>query len=484
MTAGAAENAAPDPAVAAGTAGAHTSDPGGPQTAILEALTRLNAFVLETALRDYQRRILETGRFTIGVAGREIAPAGCAQLTWRRDPYRFDLAVIGYRFEAPVPFWVIAGEIGHAYPLRYVSFDGFETTHDLVAGGPAALSADQARTFTRFEPEWAERGVAAPAPRAKVKIGHPNFAHHAWNELAALKQSSAVVDLSDVDLEYSFHPLGAPDFLTLGLRSCGRAPAAATELREGGALFTPIGGLRLDAVTARAVTRRALVTASTAAKALAMQLNAAAGPTIWLTARREGRGCRNQTALYAQTAALLREHGLAASFIIDGFSLPEDFASPDYDPVRPAFLRRAADFTAEARRICDAIEALGFTCASTAELGLMDTIALSTAADFFITHEGTLHHKIGWFNPTPGWVHTGPAVIRPGLARWHAAQADLAVEPALPAADWMQDCGPSRAHPDSQRNKDYAVADIPAFAHALARDILQQFGPASRVTPP
>lgn len=371
---------------------------------------------------------------------------------------------------------MVAGEVGHAYPLRFVSFDGFETTYDLVDGAEATLTEAQREAFARFEPAWAGGPTGPAAARPAVKLGHPNFAHQAWNELGALVQAREIVDLSAVDIDYTFDPLGVVEALFGDAHRCVKASAAGTEVRAGGALFTQVGGLHLGAAAARAIIDHARKSASQHARAMANHVSRRPEPKIWLTMRRRGRGCENQQALYLEIARQLKLSGVEPCFLLDGFSRPQDFDTADYDAVRDAFAQREAECKAEASALIDALNSIGLEAFSLIGWPLLDALALSAEADFYISHIGTLHHKIGWFNTAPGWINAGPASIRPGLARWHANQSDLAVEPAVPEPDWMKEHGRSAHHPEADRNMDYAVRDVLAFAQAVVRDLIARFG--------
>jgi hypothetical protein len=73
--------------------------------------------------------------------------------------------------------------------------------------------------------------------------------------------------------------------------------------------------------------------------------------------------------------------------------------------------------------------------ASTAGMGLLDSIAIAQSATAYLCHSGTVQHKIGWTANVPGIVH---GYRRPGiddLGLWHSQRLEGGIAPlATPKA--------------------------------------------------
>jgi hypothetical protein len=140
-----------------------------------------------------------------------------------------------------------------------------------------------------------------------------------------------------------------------------------------------------------------------AAKAAAA-FRSAASVVLWVTIRTDSRTWLGQTeGLLNVIDGLATEHPCLA-VIFDGFSLPEGAAAD----------RNAETIAAETAVVSEILQGLPPDVAVKSLVGapLLEAIAWSEAADFYIAHHGTLQHKIGWLANAPGIVHAGDNLER------------------------------------------------------------------------
>jgi hypothetical protein len=80
---------------------------------------------------------------------------------------------------------------------------------------------------------------------------------------------------------------------------------------------------------------------------------------------------------------------------------------------------------------------------------------------FYVTHEGTMQHKVGWLRPRiPGLVLVGSADAA-AIASWHRLQCEGAgVLTTLPPALFAQEASGAAIPPLEQRNRPFRILDI------------------------
>ena len=422
----------------------------------LASIRALNGYVLDRKVRRFQHAILSGAGFELAspFSGRSLACAEARLIAFINDPYHFELPLYAYRFEDERDLWVMSFQIGLGFPLCALFIDGVYWVYTHDAPPPPAVFKVLER-LSRELPGLAHAPEETPLSQPLAMTGHPNFAHHMWNELPALFALQAE---QPVQTRSFFAPLGALD----GMAS--PAPFAAMR-RTASPFFTPLGGEHLDQRTTDILTRdlppRRPRTAATVEH-----------PVIWMAYREDGRMCEN---FMAYLAAFDREARkvCAPRYILDSFSDPEDLDQPWYAPVRPQFEARRAQSEALFQQMSEIIGRPEALLGTTSGLNVREAIALARTADYYITPVGSIQHKVAWLQALPGLMHGPKVTMNISTAQWHADQSAIAIAPATLPAELVEDTEASRHHPNAPRNMNYRITDPEAAARFTLSHMLE-----------
>ncbi len=378
-----------------------------------EALSKYDA---DLSIRQYALDLLNRGFFEIvsPVTGQTVASGTSVVLV---DQSFF------FGFPAEPDLLVGIGNLGQGFPIKaFAVGDTIQSTDDPLWGINAQRLA-QARQIIR-QTGWS----AVPTTTPVLVSGDPNFAHLAWNQLPAL--AAAVASGRDFRIVSTFEPLGPlPSlFPEIAEDRITRVPGSWLErCNAQGRTFVPLGSSRLSLAIRQRVLDYARRSLSAEGQACAARM--ALFPTLlWVSVRTRGRTASNQVALLAAVCRRFMEAFPFGGIVIDGHSVPGDLTAPGlYDrnammDIIAADRQVAADVIAMVGDRPRFIEAIG--------LPISDTVALAQHASVYFCHHGTVQHKIGWFSPVPGVVHSNPETIAMAPARWVRSQSEIAALPA------------------------------------------------------
>ncbi len=441
-----------------------------------ECIEALNDFVFARCLRRYQSDILTTGELSI------YSPFSGSPVSAIRSMLLPDGSV-AYEFAAEENFWLLADNLAHGFPLSRIMLenDRTESTFPCASGlGHQAMTPELAALLTEvrmFAPAEPEQ-----APAAGLVIGHPNFAHHLWNELGGLDAWLAGTGagcLSGVTIFAQFEPLGAIEQIFGILADADiRRGADTAEINRFPGLLTRIGSTIIPISLRRRTVAALAAVSGERAGALLSGLESA-WPVFWLSIRPEGnlRRCVNELAFLDALSCSLMTAYPDCAILIDGFSLPADYhCSARYDALRPAFGRRLEFCTAVVGELCQMIEQhIGAAqldrIHDVCGFSLADAVTTARRADYYVSHAGTLQHKLGWIHNTPGFVHSCQGGISPAARRWYAAQVEGGIEPDVIASGCIEDLEVDSGQAVVARNVDYLITDIPGAVTQVLRDI-------------
>ena len=142
-------------------------------------------------------------------------------------------------------------------------------------------------------------------------------------------------------------------------------------------------------------------------------------PIIWVSVRTGNRVWQNQAEGLGKLSKALKKSYADPLILIDGYSTPFEI-----DPKNKV---TAATIRAEIEREKIAFEKMikdnPLSCQVISLIGkqIQETIHWTQIADFYLTHCGTLHHKIAWMTDIPGIVHCNehysnlPEELTPGF---------------------------------------------------------------------
>lgn len=201
-------------------------------------------------------------------------------------------------------------------------------------------------------------------------------------------------------------------------------------------------------------------------------------PKIYMTVREKGRTPEDQVEVLALIINKLLDCCPNAVFLLDGFSLPQDFARPIYDPVRLSFEERISGAQRLIGQISEALPRK--QCAQLRDLTgmtLIDSVHEIASCHAYLCHAGTMQHKPGWFYSLPGVQHGNRASISTGSLRWTASMVEGAMVPEAVASNFVEDLGFTGTLQSNPRNRDYRLTDREAAVEDIFARLLRMLLP-------
>lgn len=425
----------------------------------LEDLRAANVWQGTRALRAFQRDLGQGARLRI----RAPSTGAVAE-----DSGHFYSPMSGciYWFDAAEPFCLVSASTRLGCPIL-----ALVTRHAVypVADPEPSPLIEQALAMLASD-DRPER-LIDPQARPMAFTGHVNFAHFVWNEFPGLwhlRETGAVFDVGVLH-----DPLGIMEAYadSRGLYCRFMPQRGAAKGWQGRPVLVP-GATYCDAAVKRDILA---LTGLDSAYAPASDR-----PRIYFSLRRTGRAMQNELDFLETVVGKVLAAHPACNVVLDGFSLPVDFARSIYANAAPGFEARIG----EAR---DTVAKLAARLGAGRHTRLHDItgvpldVALREIArcHFYVTHAGTMQHKAGWFFPLPGLLHGNTASISAASLRWTASAMAGAVPPQGIAPDLVEDlevCNMPRA---IARNRDYRLLDVARAAddilHAFTRALGQTY---------
>lgn len=312
-----------------------------------------------------------------------------------------------YRFSSAEEYWWITAPSDQQLAVLYFPH------RNLALCLYAALHPYAFDEFERLRAEVVKPKAAefSAANRCAVVAGIGQSMHMLWNHLPALQAASNAGLLHRLPVMMLYQPFGptAEIFPELGPHLKQLPFARVPELNAEYALLPGIGSKTIPRSLQRKV--REVATRHADARVLAERerFRAAHTPIFWMTVKPFDRTAHNQIEALATIIEEIERSYPKAGFLLDGVSLPWDFAgNPNYDGFHRDYFQRQMRGT-EAL-MAELIGRLGQDRRASAlaltGLSACDEIAWAEIADFYFCHGGTAHHKIGWLHETPGMMYS------------------------------------------------------------------------------
>jgi hypothetical protein len=232
-------------------------------------------------------------------------------------------------------------------------------------------------------------------PIAVIHSAH--FAHNMWNELSAIYE---LRNEHNVQIHILHEPNGPLETIYPEMKSTlVRYPSVSVnefylQCSAAGAVALPIGRTRIPSDVARSI----LCSATAAHQEdviLSTELKATHSISLWSSIRVGNRACLNQVeAITSATSSLQKLHGRVL-LILDGFTSawgrsPTGSVVSEEIEVANAIFAQLGD---------------GVTVVCLVGAKLRQAYVWGSAADLYLTHHGSIQHKIGWFHQIPGVCH-------------------------------------------------------------------------------
>lgn len=379
----------------------------GPGSASAPAsLAELNSWLYPRSLRRYQLAILNKQVLNVELAGASFELRGC-----RADPDRNHL-LLQQRENASL-WWLSSNECADGYPLSASSLR------------PAEHPAPDPDGCNNQEP-------------VLVRAGNSNFAHFLWNELDPLLRlidaghSLAVVQDTDTVLNLA------------QLDGISRVDPALLDshqsVRLGGTLVT--GKVR-----------------QTVIDALAREVEGPLPvhrpqPLILLGVRGPGRReLRNEVRFMQALIDAITQHFHRPLILLDGFTYQHNNHQHPLSQQREQACRTRVEQILQYCRQAQLENLCGLDFAT--------WLQRSEGVRFYVTHEGTMQHKLGWLRPEiPGLCLVGSSRAE-AIALWHRQQCEGAGTLAtLPIELYQQDPIEQPHDQEQERNQPFEIRDI------------------------
>ncbi len=379
----------------------------GPGSASAPAsLAELNSWLYPRSLRRYQLAILNKQVLNVELAGASFELRGC-----RADPDRNHL-LLQQRENASL-WWLSSNECADGY----------------------LLSASSLRPAEHLAPD--PDGCNNQEP-VLVRAGNSNFAHFLWNELDPLLRlidaghSLAVVQDTDTVLNLA------------QLDGISRVDPALLDshqsVRLGGTLVT--GKVR-----------------QTVIDALARELKGPLPvhrpqPLILLGVRGPGRReLRNEVRFMQALIDAITQHFHRPLILLDGFTYQHNNHQHPLSQQREQACRTRVEQILQHCRQAQLENLCGLDFAT--------WLQHSEGVRFYVTHEGTMQHKLGWLRPEiPGLCLVGSSRAE-AIALWHRQQCEGAGTLAtLPIELYQQDPIEQPHDQEQERNQPFEIRDI------------------------
>lgn len=323
-------------------------------------LNALNAWVYPRSLRRYQLLVLEGRPFQVALGDTTYGVQGCMA-----DADRNHLLL--ERSSDGSLWWWSSGECADGYRLE--------------AG---ALQPDPAARLPSSEGRWGQPPL--------VRSGNSNFAHFLWNELDPLLRLRAENRRLDVVQDHN-------TVLELGtLAGITPQPAAQLAVRP---------SVRLGTTLVSAQARQAVLQGLETQDSLPPRASSRAQPLLLLGVRGPGRReLRNEVPYMIELIHALARHFHNPLILLDGFTYEHN------NRHHREAQQRARACSARIADITDACPQAQLE--SLSGLDFAPWVQRSAGVRFYVTHEGTMQHKVGWLRPKiPGLCLVGWALPTP-----------------------------------------------------------------------
>lgn len=392
-------------------------------------LEQLDEWLFPRSVRRYQQLILD---------GEEVA-----------------LTIDSVRFE------IVGSRTTHGRNILDLRRASDGSLHELISdacGSGFSLAAGQVRPV-----DPAVAAIAQRTGKPVVRVGDPNFAHFIWNELDPVLRLAARVSETGLKL-----PI-VQDFdsvLDVGLlHGVEKLPVEVLESRPS----IHVGSMVVS-VAAREAVLRALNAPVTP------QRDATNSRRVVLGIRGVGlRSLVNEEELVVALVRRLTTRWPNVQVALDGFTFQHN--NIHYSSSRE-----------RARAVNERIERIATACqpvpiVSLSGLSFEEYLPQVACATAYVTHEGTIQHKIGWFYPSiPGICLVAGPHAR-AVADWHLDQVDgegrLSVLPLglLERASVELNGRSDEAGSVDQRDQPFMCTNIDAAVDAIERLLEPELSP-------
>lgn len=417
----------------------------------------LNAFVYHRCLRRYQADIIKSKEILASKVYEEFCPSECII---------FKNADICYKVFADRQIWALASGLSKGYPI--VEICDLET--DLVLW-PTARKGNLSRTSRllamNFSGNPLDNGeYGDPA----VLLCDPNFAHAHWNELPGIDHALSDNLFSSNKLHIIAHaePLQELEYIfsEYADRICVERRNLANLLGRSRRIFVHLGSHFIHKRYLDRILKSIMDTNASDSCINLLDLAKSKSHRIWLACRNDKRMAYNEKEFLT---AVIREFSANFDdciFILDGFSLPNDFYKISYGSVRNYMDSRNKEMNTYISAIADLAKS-NSSIMSASGLKVPEAIRVAGNIDYYVSPAGSIQHKVGWFHPANGTIHSNRISISNSALNWYGNQCESSRRPAGIDLDFIEDDHSSLVR---GRNANYTIKKVKSVATMIAQD--------------
>lgn len=410
----------------------------------LSNIENLNEYERDKFLRSYQKNLLSHSMLANDVS-----------LSYKPIKSYIKNDLIAYKLVLEETVWVIAKSIQFGFPILVVMDEYLENKIWSVNTKPLS-NIEIERDLQKFKKELEKTDVGSNEnhkTEVLIQLGHANFAHFMWNELPAFQELTKHKFFRNVKVSFMNEPIE--------IRHSGLIPedvkiSPAISGLTGSIVVRP-GGQKIDQITIDFLK-------DVIADKKENKRNFDADLNIWITVRIDGRTCINQAEFIKKAILYIEKHEphKKIRFIFDGFSFPDDFNNDNYDAQRNRFVKRSEEVEEYIKKLVldikSNIKNTDKICLQTTSgLSVSRALSLSKYVDFYISHFGSIQHKVAWLYNPPGFIHSNRSSISSAAQKWLNDMTCNQNKSFFIEDKYIEDVQSIRLAAQVERNKDYNI---------------------------
>ncbi len=243
--------------------------------------------------------------------------------------------------------------------------------------------------------------------KTALLIGGGHFAHHAWNELSALQRLADNNLIQEIEQLFVFsESLGPiheifPEINPGKIKKTGNDQLIDMVLSDN-ILLVPVGDKTMNKVLRDRILGLACRMADPDLKKNMSRFCEKRFPVLWITIKPDSRTMTNQAAAIENVLFEIQKRHKALAVIFDGFSLPYKQRAGQTDAER----KHIEKVNVLLSRVRDKLAERHIPSITLSGKPLCDALFAAQYADIYLSHAGTIQHKIGWFSEASGIVHS------------------------------------------------------------------------------
>jgi len=310
---------------------------------------------------------------------------------------------ICYLFKSTQPFFVLIGDvwneiIGYYFPMEEI-FIPITTNRlkieDIICKLKSLITYNRLHSNTKLNNK-----------KKCIIIRNKHFAHHLWNELSALDRIIKKKLHQFVDVVYVLEqPLGAICEIFDEIKdkvsnvSFEHKKNFEEELIQNNYQVLPLGDAFIPKDLILKLKSRFNETVGNLVNEEINEFNKKSDFKLWISFRFGSKTWDKQVEGYLDLIKFVRQKYPKLGVIIDGFSLSFNYT---HDKKLIFIMNQELMLINELK---DQLIDLNIPHKILTGRRIDEAVKWGEIADYYIVHEGTIQHKIAWFNDCPGYVH-------------------------------------------------------------------------------